>query len=561
MKFLASVLMSLFFALPSLAQEHTGNVGINLADVTDWSTEQPFVDVFKTARPWIGHLPRQWGGATFEDLEQADYLDVDGWPVAIPPELSSVGTVILTDLPEDATHTKGRYRLRFEGNGIVEVGGRAQNVRYGKGEVSFDFAPGLGPVDIRIQRTDRARKGDYVRNITVVKLDHEEVFQSGGLFNPDLIDRLEGFSVLRFMDWMKTNNSTMVKWQDRPRVTHYSWAHKGVPVEIMLELANQLGADPWVTLPHLADDEFAQAFAVLVKDGLKEDRKVYVEYSNEVWNWQFSQASYADTMAQERWGARDSWLQYYAARSIEISQIWREVFGDSAKDHLVNVISSQTGWLGLEGQVFEAPLWRAENPDNPAPANFFNAYAITGYIGGGLGYADNAEMVHSWLVESLALANDDADAKGLSGAEKDAYTAQHRFDLAVAYAWDELLDGMVSDKPEGSVADYLSRMLPYHAEVAQANNLELIMYEGGTHVVGIGPSVDDDLLTEFFIHLNYSTEMGLLYEELLAGWFSSGSGVFVAFNDVMNPTKWGSWGALRHLSDTNPRWDVLEAAK
>lgn len=36
-----------------------GNVGFGLAAVTDWSVQQPFLDVFKTARPWIGHLPGQ----------------------------------------------------------------------------------------------------------------------------------------------------------------------------------------------------------------------------------------------------------------------------------------------------------------------------------------------------------------------------------------------------------------------------------------------------------------------------------------------------------------------
>jgi Ca2+-binding RTX toxin-like protein len=28
---------------------------------------------------------------------------------------------------------------------------------------------------------------------------------------------------------------------------------------------------------------------------------------------------------------------------------------------------------------------------------------------------------------------------------------------------------------------------------------------------------------------------------------------------VGSPSKWGSWGALRHLDDANPRWDVLQA--
>ena len=137
---------------PAFAQdsERRGQMAINLAGVTDWSPQQPFLDVFKTARPWIGHRKRGWGGATYEELRSAGYLDAEGWPVAISPELGSIGTLILTHLPEDAIDTAGHYRLQFEGNGIVEVSGRAQNVRYGKNEVTFDFTPGEGFVEIRI---------------------------------------------------------------------------------------------------------------------------------------------------------------------------------------------------------------------------------------------------------------------------------------------------------------------------------------------------------------------------------------------------------------------------
>ena len=49
--------------------------------------------------------------------------------------------------------------------------------------------------------------------------------------------------------------------------------------------------------------------------------------------------------------------------------------------------------------------------------------------------------------------------------------------------------------------------------------------------------------------------MAGLYEILLDGWREVGGGPFNAFVDVAGPSKWGSWGALRHLDDVNPRWD------
>jgi hypothetical protein len=566
MKILSRFLLILSLALPAplAAQEDSApprQVAINLSGLVDWGAQLPFINVFKTARPWIGHRKHGWGGANYDELLAAGYLDENGWPVSIPPELGSVGTLMMTHLPEDAADVAGSYRLTFEGNGIVEVAGRATNVRYGRNEIRFDFTPGEGWLEVRIQRTDRAGTGDYVRNIQVIKDEHADAYARGEIFNPYWLNRLQGFGALRFMDWMNTNNSQQQHWRDRPEPGDFSWTVHGAPVEIMLRLANHLDADPWFTLPHKADDDYARRFAGLVKEGLEPGLKAYLEYSNEVWNWQFQQAGWANEQAQLRWNASDSWLEFYAARAIEIAAIWTEVFGEEATDRLVRVISSQTGWLGLEFQVMEAPRWRQEEPGRPRPADLFDAYAITGYFGHSLGVEDNAEMVRGWIRDSRRAATEEADRQKLTGPAREEYLRKHQFDLATEKAWDELLDGLISGNPVDSVGDLLNRLIPYHADIARDYGLDLIAYEGGTHVVGIGPMVDDDEMNAFFYHLNYSPEMGLLYQELLAGWAAQSDGIFALFNDVTVPSKWGSWGSLRHLSDSSPRWDAIEAAK
>jgi hypothetical protein len=543
---------------PQPARQPLPPMAVNPAGITDWSTQAPFLDHFKTARPWIGHLPRQWGGVTAEELREAGYLDANGWPTAIPPELGSIGTVILTDLPETASSLTGRYVLRFQGSGIVEVAGRAQNVRYGKQEVRFDFTPGPGPVVIMIQRT--GRDGDYVRNITVVKEADQTAYDQGGLFNPLWLDRIDGFEVLRMMNWMDINNSDQTGWEDRPQLTDYTWAQKGVPVEVMLSLANTLGADPWFTMPHKADDIYVREFARLVEQGLDEDLRAYVEYSNEVWNWQFQQAAWADAQAKARWGGENLWMQFYGGRAAEIAQIWSAVFGDNSP-RLVRVLSTQTGWLGLEEQLLKAPMWQAEQPDRQEPAAYFDAYAVTGYFGGILGTRERAGDLRAWLAESRAQASAIAADRGLETEAATAFVERHQYDVASAQAAAELRDGLISGDMSDTLTDLLSRVLPYHADVAAQHGLDLIMYEGGTHVVGLGPLVDDAELTNFFIHFNYTPEMGALYQELLTGWTELGGQLFNVFVDVSAPGKWGSWGALRTLSDDNPRWDAVEAMK
>jgi len=531
----------------------TNAVAIGLAAVTDWSTQAPFLDLMKTSRPWIGHRAGQWGGMEYEDLRAAGALDPQGWPIAIPPELGSIGTLILTDMPEAAVSLRGRYVLRFEGKGVIEVAGRAQNVRYGAGEVSFDYTPGPGSVDIRVQRITAA---DPPRNITVVHENHLRAFDQGAVFNPQWLAHLAPYNALRFMDWTETNNSHLATWDARPMLTDVSYA-PGVPIEVLIDLANTLEADAWFNVPHLADDAFVRQYAQMVRDQLHPDLTAYVEFSNEVWNWQFTQARWADTQAQARWGQNDKWMQYYGLRAAEVARIWSDVFAGQPEARLVNLISTQTGWLGLESEALSAPLLVAEG--GTAPQEAFDAYAVSGYFGGVLGLEDRAPMVRDWLRRSADQAATDAQNAGLTGQDAEAYVAEHLYRAASALAGQELTDGSVSGNAADTLSDLLGRVWPYHAQIAQDAGLDLIMYEGGSHVVGLGPMVDDTEITAFLQHFNYTAEMGALYARLLEGWQAVGGQLFNAYSDVYAPTKWGSWGALRHLDDANPRWDALVA--
>ena len=534
-------------------QAEQAPIAFNLAPINDWSTQQPFIDVFKTARRWIGHLPGQWGGRDYDSLDAEGLLDAQGWPMRVPRDLGSIGTVLMTDMPQEAMALAGRYVLRFDGDGIVEVAGRAQNVRYGTGEVSFDYAPGPGPVDIRIQRS---REDDYVRNIRVFRAELEAMHEKGEIFRPDFLDVLRGSANLRFMDWMNTNNSTEAAWDARAKPDDFSYARHGAPIEVMLALCDAVRAEPWFCVPHLAGDDYVRQMAEAVRRGLPEGLRVHAEFSNEVWNWQFAQTEWADAQARALWGVQDRGAQFHGLRAAEVAAIWSDVFAD-ARDRLVNVIGTQTGWLGLEADILTAPLATADGWD--APVGAFDTYAITGYFGHVLGSDRRREMIAGWLEESLAAAEAEADASALTGAPREDYVAAHRYDLASAKAAGELRDGAESGDSADTLADLVQRVWPYHVDVARRHGLSLTMYEGGSHVVGLGGQVDDDALTDFFTHFNYSEEMGALYADLLAAWAALDAGPFSQFNDMAAPGKWGSWGAMRWPGDANPRWRAIEA--
>ena len=401
---------------------------------------------------------------------------------------------------------------------------------------------------LRLLKTDA---DDPLRAITILREDHVALHAAGAIFNPLWIDRIADLRLVRFMDWQFTNGSDQGTWAGRPTPQDATYVWRGAPVEVMVALANRIGADAWVNMPHAADDGYMRAFAAYMRDHLDPRLRAHVEYSNEVWNFIFPQAVWAREAAETLWGddaGDDAWMQFYGMRAAQMATIWREVFAD-APDRLRVVAGVHTGWPGLEEPILAAPLAVAAGQIDTAPVETFDAYAVTGYFGHELGTEDMAATVEGWIAASRAVARARAAE---SGADPDTYLARHGHDLAFDLAAEALR--------RGSLSELLTETLPYHAEVAARHGLALVMYEGGTHVVGHGEVTDNDALTDFFTAFNYSPQMGTLYEELLAGWRAAGGTLFNAFVDVAQASKWGSWGALRHLDDATPRWDVLMRA-
>ena len=495
-------------------------LGIGLAGIADWETQVPFIDLMKTARPWVGSTAAEWGVWPFEALVEGGYLDERGWLRAMPEGADRVETFVLSEMPVGARSLIGRYRVTWEGRGNVDVGGIVARVDDRPTGVSFDYRPGPGSVSVAIKSTDSE---DPVRDIRIMREDLIPLHEAGEVFNPDWIRLVEGFRLVRFMDWMRTNHSTQGDWAARPLPEDFTWAWRGVPVEVMLDLSNRIGADPWFNMPHMASDDYVRGFAGMVRDGLDPALMAHVEYSNEVWNFVFGQSQWAMEQARARWGTEENgaWMQFAGMRAAEVMGIWAEVFGDEAEARLVRVAGLQAGWKGLEAAYLEAPLAQAEGIAPPAEA--FDAYAIAAYFGYELGDA------------------------GTEGELRDLMAREDGVEVALDWI------------AEGSFAELVGDTLPYHADAAARYGLRLVAYEGGTHAVAHPPLNEDAAVNDFIIAVNHSAGMGELYGQLMAEWQAAGGTLFTAFVDVQQASRWGSWGALRHLDDMTARWATLLA--
>ena len=208
--------------------------------------------------------------------------------------------------------------LTWQGKGTLAVEGRARLAKAEPGRILFDYTPGEGAVMLTLTAID---PDDPIRNIVVVRQDRAEALAAGQIFNPDWLARIRGVKAIRFMDWMATNDSLLAKASDRPKPADYTWARQGVPMEIMIALANALNADPWFTLPHLSEDGLVRDFAMLAHADLNAGLVAHVEFSNEVWNWQFAQAQWAEEQGKALWHQDGTWVQFYARRAAEVADI------------------------------------------------------------------------------------------------------------------------------------------------------------------------------------------------------------------------------------------------
>lgn len=457
-------------------------MGMNLAGVHDWSPEWPFVDCFKTARPWIPQLASGGPWSTGAPLA----LTPEGWPILAPGQ--AAGTLIFRD--QQGLYPAGQYLCLYDGTGQITFGFDAATVSSQPGQITINVTPGNGGIYLKIIASD---PNNPVRNIRVLMPGFTA--QNGAeVFHPGYLDRIRHYKVLRFMDWQQTNDSQLANWADRTTPSTFTQAAaNGVALEHMIDLANRLDADPWFSMPHQATDDFVQNFATMVLQQLEPERKVYVEYSNEVWNGIFSQASYAQSMGLAlglSTNAFQAQLRFQSQRSVQMFQIWHQVFAGQT-DRIVRVMASQSANSWTAGQVLG---WQ-----NAAAS--VDALAIAPYFGGILGTTGQAPTTLTLNVAGV-----------LAACQQDILTV------------------------EGHILSNKS--------VANAAGVDLIAYEGGQHLVGVGSYQSNATLTQLFIDANRDPAMYALYRDYHARWFNAGGGMFCSFSSAFRPGIYGSWGVV-----------------
>jgi hypothetical protein len=539
----ALIVASQLFAVPGQAEEALGVadpvVSWSLASLNDRNPASPFLDIARLMRPFTGVDGDGKTVLNAEALAAGGHLDPNGYPLRVPRGVAGLRTTWDWQRGPEAAARAGIYILTYEGSGAIKLGGAARIHAETKGRIVFENKRGTR-FWLEIAATDPAGMGDHIRSLSIVRAEHAALEAAGAIFDPGWLMLVQGARELRFVEWMRTNGSTEVSWQDRAQPSHGSWSTSGAPVEIMVRLANEAGADPWFTIPHAADDEYIKSFATYVRDNLDPRLKAHVEYSSEIWNPAFEQFEWLRAQAIADWGTEAGGdlllVDYQARRATRVAMIWREVYGFEADARLVNVLSSQTMYPGRSERLLSPVTWAEREPVGYiAPDEVFDELAVAGYFGGSL-------ISDADLRKELVLR-----AKTLGGS---------------AYRW--MFERIAFDSRLPDAIPAVLDKLAEHKAIADRHGLRLVLYEGGQHVhhsFGVRDLPDNEVeaLQDVLQGFVRSPEMEALYSQFWDGWARIGQGPFMHYTEMSSPSRWGSWGLLAHRGDRSPRADYLLA--
>lgn len=473
-----------------------GRLGTNLARINYYDGAMIFADIVKQAGEWI---PQREGGAWGSGTPLQ--LRPDGWPQSIAD--GQFATVVLAENHYPA----GRYSVTWRGSGEFDINDKRFAGSGGSGHVDLD---GTSIVLLNLRQTDST---DPLRDISV----RAPGTPAHAVFHPDYLAQLAPYSVVRFMDWQRTNSTfadPQRTFRCASRVTpgYYSQGTSaGAAVETMVVLANALDRDPWFTIPHEASDDWVRCHAQVVATTLARHLTPRYEFSNETWNPTF------------------------------------RAFHDLSAEAAAAGLGGGDRFLGLQQRVGQRhnavmDLVQTQMAANDRP--FIRVLA--------------GQAANSWVVEQrLATAGTKARTDEIAIAPY-LGVGGNPFDVDEAAALARLDGTSVVQRLTANQSGEVDPWISAHEELARTSDKELVAYEGGQHLAG---HPDSAALTRLFISVNRSSAMGELYDTYLERWrAATGNALMMHFTDVGPYSRFGSWGALEtpeQAPTTSPKYEAL----
>lgn len=490
--------------LPPAPAPTIGNLGLlgaGLRGIADWDRSHAFVDLMRQARKF-GTVQTAYDGLAV--------LGADGWPVG------DFGVTLMTD-QAGVAGVAGVYNFSFTGHADVSTAATSATIQ----AVTYAAASNTTAGQILVPEGEGQlflsfrNTGAGIKNLKVIRPGYP--LDSAPTFTREYLTALAPFKTLRLMDWLNTNNSPVKNWSDRATRagTHY-FAPNGIPWEDIIELANLTGKDIWINIPAQANDDYVRNLANLLFSTLSAGSKVYIEYSNELWNSGFSQFSYNATQARAEIAANpgsplnydgqgdNNGVRRTAERLKQIGDIFRAVVGTA------NMLTTYRPVLSGQFSnpwVQEQGLSMIEAVYGP-PKNYF--YGIAGAPYFTLGALQNTDGLNT----------------------------------------QQVLDALAASINDPNVPI----LLEHHADNAIWYGLKYLAYEGGDDTFGAA-SIPAKQAAQM------DPQMEMLCINYLNNWYSAGLGEFNWF--VVGASRWdtpyGTYTLQSDLAISTPKTACVEA--
>ncbi len=489
--------------LETLTKVLNPSQGLNLGgQPSAYSDTFSALDLMHGADAWIIN------DAKGQEIRGAVKLDAKGWPIELPIE-KGVAQIIHSNIFYTKIMPATDYIVEWKGEGTLTTYTKYEQIGPNKYRVHFDgdYSKGDNGITLNIEATDPNHTGNYIRDIKVYQEKYSDLVAMGEHFDPKWFQQIDDFRVLRMHDWQGTNFSKVTEFTNNDLTADQAfWVKdgRGMPYELLVEVANQAKSDLWINIPHMATDDYMKKVAQYVKDHLDPSLKLYVEYTNEFWTEGFDQHQYLIDKGKSLFGdVPFANAEAYGTRASEMTQIFKQVFGNDPRLIPTVTIDHQGFSNGEALKMLTTPDYVAKGGKSPLDAGI-KYLATDGYFTWFNTDPATDKMVGSWMKQV---------DKGY-GAARDFLISQIKTDLSPAWANGRTL--------------------------ADQYGLKFGIYEGGSLLInGVDPTGGNPKYTNFNEQVQLSLQMKDVYKVAIAEWQKKGSSPFAWYSDT---GRWGPWG-------------------
>ncbi|MGF1452030.1 MAG: hypothetical protein ACFB21_08170 [Opitutales bacterium] len=452
-----------------------------------------------------------------------------GWPVHIPEGQHLRALLFVNPAPLPT----GEYLMEWEGSGEIEVetvaafervsedrDSQTRTIRFELPESNEAVGGDGAAVTIFIREVD---PDDPIRNIRfwMPGPDGKTLKTSDSRFTPWFKRVLEPFAYLRFMDWADTNRSHQENWEDRrpaDYATQTGWVQTnqaGVAWEIMIEVCNELGKHFWLCVPERGTDAYVRELAKLVEAQLDPELKVYVEYSNEIWNTNFTGTHHAAAKGEE---VGLTFAQWYGLRSARLWEIFEEELQDD--ERIVRIVGTHYRGESRSREAMQGVTFAGAKADALATTYYTGDFDLAAWAARNIDYRNpglqDFAKTFAWLEESREV---DVQYRVPNARVADEYGIP-----LIAY--------------EGNISIFLSKLWD-RASVRDPERA------GGEVDRAFVETVDKEAMIAFNVALHEHPMMYQFYYDTLNMYAQAGLRHIGAFVDAARGGYYGCWGHMQ----------------